>query len=271
MIRFESVSYRYPGAEKDALTEVSLRFDANTSTAIVGPNGAGKSTLVRLMNGLLRPTKGRVLLDGEDTAKMSVAQIARRVGVVFQNPNHQIFAATVAEEVGFALRNFGFPQEEAGRRVERALERFGLKQYAKSSPFTLSSGEKKRLTIASVMVYEPDVLVLDEPTVGQDHRNKLAIGQTIRELAHEGRCVVAVTHDLDFASTFFDTIVVLSEGRIRAVLKASEAEPKIELLEQHGLVATESFLLKRLMRLTGFSGQYEPAAFAKHLAERVCG
>lgn len=270
MIRFENVSYRYPGAERDALIDISVEFVGGSSTAIVGPNGAGKSTLVRLTNGLLRPTKGRVLLDGADTAKMSVAQIARRVGVVFQNPNHQIFAASVREEVGFALKNFGFPKEEVEHRVNRVLERLGLKGYADSSPFALSSGEKKRLTIASVIVYEPDVLVFDEPTVGQDHRNKLAIGGIIREFVSEGKCVVCVTHDLDFALKFSDRIVVLSHGRIKADFKTSEVDSKLELLEQNGIVPTEGLLLRRLMALTGFKGEYEPAAFAKHLAEWAC-
>lgn len=270
MIRFESVSYRYPGASRDALSDVSIEFHKGSATAIVGPNGAGKSTLVRLMNGLLRPTRGRVLLEGSDTTTMSVAQIARRVGVVFQNPNHQIFASTVAEEVGFALKNFGFPKEEIGWRVGRVLERLGLAAYAQSSPFMLSSGEKKRLTIASVVVYEPDVLVFDEPTVGQDYRNKLLIGDIIRDFAQEGRCVVCVTHDLDFASRFFERIVILSQGRVRAILNASELDSSIELLEGNGLVPTESFQLRRLMRITGFEGEYEPAAFARHLAEWVC-
>jgi energy-coupling factor transport system ATP-binding protein len=271
VLELEAVSYRYPGSDREALRNVSLKFTPKSSTAIVGPNGAGKSTLVRLMNGLLRPSSGRVLLCGVDTAKKSVAELARRVGVVFQNPNHQIFAGSVREEVAFALKNFGFPEDEVGHRVSSALERLGLSRYAESSPFMLSSGEKKRLTIASVIAYEPDILVFDEPTVGQDHHNKAIIGGIVSEFVRSGKCVVSVTHDIDFALNYFERVVVLSEGVVRADLGVSEFGLDGSFMRDANLVPTEAMFLKELMRIVEFKGVYEPGALAEHIARRICG
>ncbi|MEM0119842.1 MAG: ABC transporter ATP-binding protein [Thermoprotei archaeon] len=266
----ESVSYRYPGSNRDALSNVSVGFKGGSSTAIVGPNGAGKSTLVRLMNGLLRPSKGRVLLDGADTSKKSVAELARRVGVVFQNPDHQIFAGSVREEVAFALKNFGFPVDEIKYRVDNALQRLGLSKYADSSPFTLSSGEKKRLTIASVIAYEPDILVFDEPTVGQDYRNKTIIGGILKEFENSGRCIVSVTHDVDFALNFHDRVVVLSNGVIKADLNTSEFGLDAFMMHDTNLVPTEAIFIREIMKLVEFRGVYEPGALAEHIARWVC-
>jgi energy-coupling factor transport system ATP-binding protein len=270
VLNLETVSYRYPGADRDAVNNVSVSFKPKSSVAIVGPNGAGKSTLVRLMNGLLRPTKGRVTIDGFDAANMSVAEISRRVGVVFQNPNHQIFSATVRDEVAFALKNFGYPENQIKDMVNSALDKLGLSKYVDKSPFLLSSGEKKRLTIASVIAYEPAVLVFDEPTVGQDHRNKTIIGGIIQDAVRNGRCVISVTHDIDFALTFFDRIVVLANGSVTADFPTSDVGLNPSLMEANGLVPTERMFLKELMRLTGFQGVYEAGALSKHLVWWLC-
>ncbi|MEM3510071.1 MAG: ABC transporter ATP-binding protein, partial [Nitrososphaerales archaeon] len=163
MIEFNSVTYIHPAGVK-ALDDITVKFGQGELVAIVGANGAGKTTLVKHMNGLLKPTKGTVKVFGYDTTQQTVASLSRRVGVVFQNSDHQLFSDTVEHEVEFGLRNFGFSHEVVKQRVDWALRFFGLNEYATTSPMMLSGGEKKRLCLAAVLAWDPDVLVLDEPT-----------------------------------------------------------------------------------------------------------
>ncbi|MEM3716029.1 MAG: ABC transporter ATP-binding protein, partial [Candidatus Bathyarchaeia archaeon] len=167
MIEVEDVYFTYPNGV-EALKGVSLKIYDGEFIAIMGQNGAGKTTLVKHFNGLLKPTRGRVLVDGVDTRHTTVASLARKVGFVFQNPDHQLFSETVEEEISFALRNFGFDENVIRERVEWALNLLDLAQYRKASPFMLSGGERKRVALASVLAWDPDILVLDEPTIGQD-------------------------------------------------------------------------------------------------------
>jgi energy-coupling factor transport system ATP-binding protein len=214
-IEFSQVSYIYPNGKR-ALKDISLSIKPGEVIAVVGENGAGKTTLIKHMNGLLRPTIGTVKVFGLDTRGVSVAQLSRRVGVVFQNPNHQLFAETVEEEVSFALKNFRAGEDVIKSRVEWALEFFGLTEYRATSPFTLSEGEKKRLTIAAVMAWKPDVLVLDEPTVGQDFNYREKLQQVIRQLREQGRTVVMVSHDLEFLWPLQPRTIVMARGEILA-------------------------------------------------------
>jgi len=213
MIEFEGVRYVYPNGV-EALKGVSLRIGEGELVALVGPNGAGKTTLIKHMNGLLKPTEGRVRVFGIDTRKASVAELSRRVGIVFQNSDRQLFSETVEEEIRFGLENFGFSKEEASERVEEMLERFGLEPYRNTSPFSLSGGEKKRLCIALVLAWDPDVLVLDEPTVGQDWANKEKIRGLIESLLKEGKSVVVSSHDLEFVWSLKPRVLVMSDGRV---------------------------------------------------------
>jgi energy-coupling factor transport system ATP-binding protein len=215
IIEFSRVSYIYPNGKR-ALRDVSLSIKAGEVIAVVGENGAGKTTLVKHMNGLLKPTIGTVRVFGLDTRGVSVAQLSRRVGIVFQNPHHQLFAETVEEEVSFALKNFQAGEDVIKSRVEWALEFFGLAEYRTASPFTLSEGEKKRLTIAAVMAWKPDVLVLDEPTVGQDFNYREKLQQVIRQLREQGRTVIIVSHDLEFLWPLQPRTIVMARGEILA-------------------------------------------------------
>jgi len=214
-VEVEDLYFYYTRGEY-VLRGVTFTVELGESVAIMGSNGAGKTTLVKHLNGLLKPVRGVVRVLGMDTREHSVAELARHVGVVFQNPDHQLFAETVEEEVRFALENFGFPEDEIGERVEWALAEFGLERYRKASPFSLSEGEKKRLAIASVVVYEPDVLVLDEPTVGQDAIQRERIAEMLREFMRRGRTVIVVSHDVEFVAELFDRVIVMSRGRVVA-------------------------------------------------------
>jgi len=173
-----------------ALDGVSLKIESGEVLAVVGENGAGKTTLVKHVTGLLKPSEGTVRIDGVLTSDTSTAKISRKVGVAFQNPDHQLFSESVEEEMAFALRNFGFSPELVENRVSWGLELFGLAQYRKSSPLVLSGGEKKRLTLACILAWDPEVVVLDEPTVGQDALQKEKLGQIFRMLQSTGKTIV---------------------------------------------------------------------------------
>lgn len=213
MIALENVSFRYSQGT-EALKGVDLRINSGDFLAIMGENGAGKTTLAKHLNGLLKPTKGRVLVDDEDTQKVSVAHLARKVGLVFQNPDHLLFSETVKDEVAFGLRNFGFTPDVVEKQVQRTLEALGLGEYADTSPFLLSGGERKRVALASILATEPDYLILDEPTIGQDYLQKERLRNFILQLYSQGKAVVMITHDVEFVAEANPKVVLLSKGNI---------------------------------------------------------
>ena len=235
-LRLEDVVFEYPDGTR-ALDGVDLVLAPATSTALVGANGSGKTTLAQHLDGLLRPTSGRVLLDGTDTAKSRVAELARVVGLCFQLPDHQIFSSTVRDEVEFGPRHAGFEAEAAFARATAALERVGLADQLGTHPGDLGETRRKLLTIASVLAMETRVVVLDEPTIGLDARGVALVRGIVRELVAEGRSVVGISHDLRFVAETFDRIVVLEAGRVSLDGTASEvfAEASWPTLRAAGL------------------------------------
>jgi energy-coupling factor transport system ATP-binding protein len=219
-----------------ALDAISLKIDQGETVAIIGENGAGKTTLVKHITGLLKPTSGRVLVDGVETTKSTTAELSRSIGVAFQNPDHQLFSESVHEEIAFALRNFGFPPELVERRITWGLELFGLNEYRNSSPLVLSGGEKKRLTLACILAWDPGVVILDEPTVGQDAIQKEKLAGTIRLLGTAGKTVIVVSHDIEFVWPLQPRIVVMKAGRVVADGPASRLMLQRETLEQARVV-----------------------------------
>jgi len=221
VIEVRDVHFTYPtGVE--ALKGVSLTIRDGEFVAIMGSNGAGKTTLVKHFNGLLKPTSGDVYVDGANTRKMSIASLARKVGFVFQNPDHQLFCETAEEEIAFALKNFGFDEKTVESRVTWALNLLGLAQYRQTSPFMLSGGERKRLALASVLAWDPKVVVLDEPTIGQDYEQKEKLRQFIVQLNAQGKTVIVVTHDVEFVADCAPRVVLMAEGEIVADGDAKE-------------------------------------------------
>jgi energy-coupling factor transport system ATP-binding protein len=215
LLQLRDVSYSYSDAV-DALKGVSLSIKRGEYIAIMGENGAGKTTLVKHFNGLLRPKNGAVVLDGEDVSTKSVASMARKVGLVFQNPDDQLFAEDVEEEISFALRNFGYKEDVIKERVNWALNLLDLERYRKSSPFILSGGERKRVALASILAWNPELLVLDEPTVGQDHGQKERLKHFLMQLRTQGKTVVIVTHDVEFVAESQPHIFLMAQGRVIA-------------------------------------------------------
>ena len=213
MIEVEDLVHVYPGGTR-AVDGVSLRIEAGERVAIVGQNGSGKSTLVRHFNGLLRPTEGRVLVDGVDAATLRVAELAAKVGLAFQDPDRQIFSGKVRSEVAFGPRNMGVAKSQVGSRVDEALAAAGLSGDADANPYDLGYSRRKLLALASILAMRTPVVVLDEPTTGQDARGVARVEEIVAGLAELGRTVVAISHDMAFVAESFERIVVMRDGRV---------------------------------------------------------
>jgi biotin transport system ATP-binding protein len=206
MIRLEGVTHRY--GERVVLRDVDLVLDERR-VAVIGANGSGKSTLARLLNGLVLPTEGRVLVDGHDSRREGAA-VRRMVGFVFTDPDAQIVMPTVGEDIAFSLRRLGLPREERDRRVAAVLERFGLAEHADQPAHLLSGGQKQLLALAAVLVTEPAVLVCDEPTTLLDLRNAALVSSLLAGLPQQ---VVLVTHHLDLVEAY-ERVLVVDGGRV---------------------------------------------------------
>jgi energy-coupling factor transport system ATP-binding protein len=221
VIRTEGLVHVYDGATR-ALDGVDLAIARGERIAIVGQNGSGKSTLVRHFNGLLRPTEGRVLVDETDVAGRRVAHLAATVGLAFQDPDRQIFAGKVRTEVAFGPRNLGQRGPELEGAIDAALVATGLDKDAETNPYDLGYSRRKLLALASILAMGTPIVVLDEPTTGQDARGVERIHRIVAELSAAGRTVVAISHDMRFVAEAFERVIVMRDGRI--VLDGSPAD-----------------------------------------------
>jgi energy-coupling factor transport system ATP-binding protein len=210
----EGLVHVYRDGEVRAVDGVDLRIAAGERLAIVGQNGSGKSTLVRHLNGLLRPTAGRVLVDGHDAADRTVAQLAHIVGLVFQDPDRQIFAGSVQGEVEYGPKNLGLRGGDLRSAVEAALVAVGLESDARTNPYDLGASRRKLLALASVLAMRTPVLVLDEPTTGQDERGVERVRSVIEAAYGDGGTVIVISHDMRFVVEGFERVVVMRSGRI---------------------------------------------------------
>jgi energy-coupling factor transporter ATP-binding protein EcfA2 len=237
-----------------ALAGVDLSVEAGDFLAIVGQNGSGKTTLVKHFNGLLRPTRGRVLVGDQDTAGQSVGQLAREVGYLFQNPDHQIFAPTVWEEVAFGPRNLGFSERKVAARTTEALALFGLGDQADTPPAVLGYGLRRKVTLAAVWAMRPQVLVLDEPTVGLDRRSARTLMEEVTNLNSQGHTIVLVTHDMKLVAEFARQVLVLDEGQVLAYRPTRQLFQQEAILRQAYLAPPLITALARRMRPYGLRG-----------------
>lgn len=247
MIEFADVTFVHQNGVK-ALDGVTLTIGDGEIVAIVGENGAGKTTLVKHVTGLLKPTAGKVRVGELDTTETSTAKLSRTVGVAFQNPDHQLFSESVEEEMAFALRNFGFSPELVEQRVSWGLELFGLEEYRKSSPLVLSGGEKKRLTLACILAWDPSVVILDEPTVGQDSIQKERLSGTIRMLGSAGKTVVVVSHDIEFLWPMQPRVVIMKAGRVVADGPAARAMLERDVLDSARVAEPQMVSFSKALR-----------------------
>lgn len=252
MIELKNISYHYADGTK-ALDEMSLSITAGRRIAVLGNNGAGKSTLFLHLNGLLRPTKGQVLFNGTPLTykRKQLQELRKQVGLVFQNPDTQLFSPTVREDILYGPANLGWEREQAERAAKQAMETTGVLEFQHKPPHFLSLGQKKRAAIASVVVMQPKLLILDEPTAGLDPYYARKIMQLLAEIHNEETTVMLSTHDVNFAYEWADEILVMQKGRIRAFEKPEELFKKKPLLaecylEQPWIMEVFTELQKRL-------------------------
>ena len=212
-LALEAAGFVYPDGTH-ALRSIDLHIGAGEVVAVVGQNGSGKSTMARLLNGLLRATSGRVTHDGHDVSGQRVATLAARVGMVFQNPDRQIFSGKVRDEVRFGPRILGRSGSAVDSATAKALELVGLEDAADENPYDLGYSRRKLLALASVIAMDTPVIVLDEPTTGQDARGITRVQRVVQELAADGRTVIAISHDMRFVAESFRRIVAMRRGSI---------------------------------------------------------
>lgn len=229
LIDVQDVWYSY-GTQVMALNGVSMKIEQKETIALIGQNGGGKTTLAKQFNGLLKPTKGQVLVRGVDTRKVPPNRLALSVGYVFQNPSHQIFSSKVWDEVAFGPKNAGLKPEEIEERTRWAIAAVGLSGFEPTHPYDLDYGKMKLLTIASIMSIKPEVYCLDEPTTGQDHQGRRRVAELIRNLNRDGATVIVITHDMKFVAEVAERIVLVAGGSIVADGKTREIFEKTEIL-----------------------------------------
>jgi energy-coupling factor transport system ATP-binding protein len=213
IIEVRDLSHVYPGGIQ-ALSKVDLDICEREFIAIIGQNGAGKSTLVKHFNGLLRPTSGSVKVFGVDTQATNTRELSRHVGYVFQNPDHQIFSASVEEEIRFGLTNIGLDEEEQQRRIQEALDFVGLADKRDRHPFMLGKGERQKVAVASILAIAPQVIIIDEPTTGLDWAGTKRMMALIRELHQKGHTVLMITHNMEIVAEYAGRVILLNQGRV---------------------------------------------------------
>ena len=257
MLQTENLTYSYPASEENeqptlALDGVTLAIERGSFTVILGHNGSGKSTLAKTFNAVLLPSGGRVYVDGMDTTdEKLLLEIRRRVGMVFQNPDNQIVANVVEEDVAFAPENLGVPTEEIRRRVDDALRTVGMKKFAKHAPQLLSGGQKQRIAIAGVLAMRPQCIVLDEATAMLDPIGRSEVISTIERLNRdEGITVVLITHHMNEAE-HADRVIVMNEGRVAMDGAPREVFAQVEKLKSIGLTVPDTVELLYELRGAG--------------------
>lgn len=236
MLEARNISYSYDD-DSQALKNVSLKINDGEMAAILGKNGAGKSTLFLHFNGIHEPDDGEILIDGEKLkySKKALIKCRQKVGIVFQNPDNQIFAPSVEEDVAFGPLNLKLPMDEVQNRVEEALKRVGMEGFEKKAPHHLSGGQKKRVAIAGILAMRPEIMILDEPTAGLDPQGAIKIMNLLSELNREGITIVISTHDVDLVSKYVNKIFVMADGEIIGEGTPKEIFSKEDLIEKANL------------------------------------
>ena len=235
MILVENLEFTYSPREPMTLKGIDLSIGRGEMVALIGQNGSGKTTLLRQLNGLSKPTRGRVVVAGLDTRKTRVSDMAKHIGYLFQNPDHQIFCRTVREEIEFGMRNIGLPEDEIKERTYDTASLLGISDKMQVHPFTLSRGERQRTALAGVLAVKPEVLVLDEPTTGQDYKECVEIMDIITDANKKGATVLIVSHDMEVVCDYAERTIVMFDGKIIDDGKTLDVLRRAELLAGTGL------------------------------------
>lgn len=236
------VNYAYQDGT-EAIKNINLNIKRGELIGIMGKNGAGKTTLVRTLNGLIRPTKGSIYIDGENIKSQSIGSISKKVGIVFQNPNHQVFSMTVEDEIKFSLKSLNLHKEEIQNRTLNILKTFNLEKYRERSPLNLSGGELKKLAAASIICRDPDILIFDEPTLGQDANEIDFFVKLIKEEIKKKKTIIIITHNIEFAMEHIPRTILMADGGIIA------DGPTKNILTKEFLIDMTSLVLPQIQQL----------------------
>jgi len=239
MIR--EMGYIYPNGT-EALKFINLNIFKGELVGIMGKNGAGKTTLIRTLNGLIRPTSGNIFIENENINTKTIATMAQKVGIVFQNPYHQLFSNSIEEEIKFSLKSFNLSREETQIRIDQTLQEFNLEKYRKRSPLNLSGGESKKLAIASIICRDPEVLIFDEPTLGQDEKEMEFFINLINREKKKGKTIIIITHNTEFSYNHLPRTILMTDGEIIA------DGPTKKLFENETLISRTYLILPQIRR-----------------------
>lgn len=226
------MNYSYPDG-KEALKDINIKIDNNETIAIVGANGAGKSTLIKTIVGIFLTTKGDIIVDGEKVTKKTLSSIRKKVGVVFQNPDDQLFMNNVYDDIAFGPRNYNFTEEEVKEKVERVMKNLDIEKLSERSPNNLSGGEKRKVAIATVLSMEPSIILFDEPTSFLDAKGKRMLIETLKNI---NTTKIIATHDLDMVKDICERVIVLKEGKIMADGNPKEIFSDMDFMEKCELI-----------------------------------
>ena len=247
LIKIENLTFAYE--KENILQNLSLEIDKGEIISILGPNGAGKSTLAKLLCGFLRPDEGRIFIGGKDSKDLSIKEIADSIGFILQNPNAMISKAMIYDEVAFGLRVRGLSEEEIKEKVNKALEICGLYSFRKWPISALSYGQKRRVTIASILVLDPEVIILDEPTAGQDLNHYTKMMEFIREINKKyGLTILMISHDMHLIEEYTDRAIVIGEKKILADTTPAELFSQRDLIDRANLAETSLFKLGQRLK-----------------------
>lgn len=254
IIRFDNVHFKYPGSEKETLRGISLSVEEGTFVTVLGRNGSGKSSLAKHMNAILLPSSGRVTVCGMDTADEDrILDIRRNVGMVFQNPDNQIVANVVEDDVAFAPENLGVPSDQIRRRVDDALTLVDMFNFKTHAPHLLSGGQKQRVAIAGVLAMRPKIIVLDEPTAMLDPQGRRDVISTVTALCREnGMTVILITHHMDECVNA-DRVIVMADGSVVKDGTPQSVFSDVDTMEKHGLSAPETVKILYDLNRSGYS------------------
>ena len=248
VIEVQDLHYSYP-SKNWALKGINLTIREGEFVAFVGENGAGKTTLAKQLNGLRRPTKGRVLINGHDARKMSIAQLSDQVGFLFQNPDYQIFSESAFAEVAFGLKIRKVPQSEIETRVVEILDRLGLADFRNHHPYLLSRAQRQRLAFASVLVRKPPILVVDEPSTGMDFAETIGIMDLLSEYRQQGGTVIIITHDMEMVVRYAERCIVMAGGNVYVDTATSRMEEHFEMLHEASIRLPDLYYLVEALNL----------------------
>lgn len=256
ILQATDLTYEYSGQTNNGLHNINLQVRQGEFLAVVGPNGAGKTTLAKHFNGLLKPQSGEVLVNQMNTSFCQIAKLAQSVGYVFQNPDHQIFSVSVEKELAYGLKNIGLPEAEINDRINQALHLVSLEDYRQVHPFTLGKGQRQLIALASVLVLQPKILVIDEPTTGLDWIGTSKLMSLIKKLHEKGTTIIMITHDMDLVAQYAQRVLVMKDGRILLDGNAKEVFSKSPVLQQASIIPPQIVQLSERLQKIGLAEIY---------------